>query len=298
MKKILITFLFLPLFGKSQAHVVTVGGGFAFPLCELNRSNAVGLFRLFTEGLQFGGYDPAGSIGYRYYMEKYFSFGAEVTHLQLSADDKNNVGRFDHPDGISNFNRNLNFKTKINHFAVSVQYEPWRDENFWSEYNNGWHYSPYIGIGLGLFTFNPTTVLNGKEYELQPLGTEGQGMPGYDSKYSRVAISIPVTTGIKITLPNRKFAFDVSLTVCQTSTDYIDDVGAFYASPADFSKHYGQGSVNYQLADRSIGQGNPAGSPRGINTQNDYIVTGQLKLIMFVNFSDGRNNCFRRSEWQ
>ena len=139
--------------------------------------------------------------------------------------------------------------------------------------------------------------MGGKEYELQPLGTEGQGMSDYDNKYSRIAISIPVTTGIKVTLPNRKFALDASLTVCQTSTDYVDDVGGFYANPTDFTNQYGPNSINYQLADRSIDQGNPAGTARGINTQNDYIVTGQLKLIMFVNFSDGRSNCFRRSEW-
>jgi hypothetical protein len=122
-------------------------------------------------------------------------------------------------------------------------------------------------------------------------------MPGYEPKYSRIAWSIPVTTGIKITLPNRKFAFDASLTVCQTSTDYIDDVSGYYASSADFTKQYGPSPINYQLADRSIGQGNPAGSARGVTTQNDYIVMGQLKLVMFINFSDGRANCFRRSEW-
>lgn len=294
-KNLILCTLLLPGLIKSQAHVITIGGGFSYYLGELNRTNTVGLPRLFTEGLQFGGYDPAGSIGYRYYFEKNFSFGAEFTHLQLSADDKNNIGKLDNPDGISNYHRNLNFKTKINHLSVSVQYEPWRDEKFWNQ--DDWHYSPYVGIGFGIFTFNPTTILNGKEYELQPLGTEGQGIPGYDNKYSRVAISIPVTTGIKITLPNRKFAFDASLTVCQTSTDYIDDVGGYYAAPNDFTKQYGPNSINYQLADRSIGQGNLAGSLRGINTQNDYIVTGQLKLIMFINFSDGRYNCFRIREW-
>lgn len=285
-----------PLVVISQAHTVSVGAGFSYYLGELNRTNAPGLLRLFTEGVQIAGYDPSGSVGYKYYFEKYFTIGADFCHLQLSADDKNNIGKNDHPDGIENFRRNLNFRTKVNHFSIGIQYEPLRDENFWFE-NSGWHYSPYVGIGLGVFTFNPTTTLGGKEYELQPLGTEGQGMPGYTAKYSRVALSVPVTTGIKITLPNRKFAIDASLTACQTFTDYLDDVGGYYANPADFTKQYGPNPINYQLADRSIGQTSLAGSARGVTTQNDYVVTGQLKLIMFVNFSDGRNNCFRRSEW-
>ena len=73
----------------------------------------------------------------------------------------------------------------------------------------------------------------GKEYELQPLSTEGQGLTAYtDLKpYSLVSFSIPFGLGIKWSI-SRTVSIGLEWGLRKTFTDYIDDVSGRYADPS------------------------------------------------------------------
>ena len=88
-------------------------------------------------------------------------------------------------------------------------------------------FSPYFSAGFGFLYFNPKSDLNGETYELQPLATEGQGLPGQESKYSKMALVIPFGVGIKIKI-NDKYNFGIELLARRSFTDYIDDVSTTY----------------------------------------------------------------------
>jgi len=88
--------------------------------------------------------------------------------------------------------RNLNFESILIELSVLGELHVF-GYNFGEENP----ISPYITGGLSGFYFNPTTTYQGNKVELQPLGTEGQGIPGRGSKYSRIAVAIPFGAGAK-----------------------------------------------------------------------------------------------------
>ncbi len=97
---------------------------------------------------------------------------------------------------------------------------------------------PYLFGGISIFAHDPmakTPVGNGFSNEwvrLQPLHTEGQGLPGYAKPYSLIGVGIPLGLGLRYKL-NQKFDLGVEVGYRVTFTDYLDDVGGNYADPAD-----------------------------------------------------------------
>ena len=124
--------------------------------------------------------------------------------------------------------RNLDFYTDVNELSGDMRYEPFRNPVIWG--NPRWFFSPYAGIGLGIFKFNPKTMYNGTEVELQPLGTEGP-----NNTYSLTQLSVPISIGLKLNSPNRKYAIGIDFTYHFTNTDYLDDVSTVYADPSSFN---------------------------------------------------------------
>jgi hypothetical protein len=51
------------------------------------------------------------------------------------------------------------------------------DFNFFKFYPGitGFNYTPYVSLGVGVFSYDPYAYLNNEKYFLRPLGTEGQG---------------------------------------------------------------------------------------------------------------------------
>ena len=93
-------------------------------------------------------------------------------------------------------------------------------------------WTPYIYGGVGAFYFNPQAKYNNEWVDLQPLGTEGQGLPEYPDrkKYSRIAVCFPLGAGFRIlTYNNWVMGFEMASRF--TTTDYIDDVSTYYPNP-------------------------------------------------------------------
>jgi hypothetical protein len=183
------------------------------------------------------------------------------------------------------YRRNLSFNTNI--WEATLQ----GDFNFFKFVpgNMTYRFTPYITMGVGIFTFNPYTYYDGQKVYLRPLGTEGQGSEAYPNRkpYGSMAGCFPVGVGVKYGL-NRRINIGMEILYRFTTTDYIDDVGSTYAPNAQ--PHYlpnGQPTLWYALEDRSYETGAPIGiqgRQRGFTNQTDSYLTAQL-FISFNLFS-------------
>ncbi len=175
--------------------------------------------------------------------------------------------------------RNLSFNTNVWELSLSGDFNFFRFNPTFEGYN----YTPYIGLGIGVFSFDPYAYLNGEKYYLRPLGTEGQGSAAYPDRkpYSPIAISIPFTIGFKYAL-NENTNFFTEFTYRFTNTDYLDDVsGATYAPDAFAPLPDGSPSPGFLLQDRSYETGTAIGvkgRQRGNSNQKDAFATLKVGL--------------------
>lgn len=160
-------------------------------------------------------------------------------------------------------------------------------------------FSPYATAGVALFYFNPKADYQGQTYALQPLGTEGQGLPGMPSKYSRLSFAIPFGGGIKFKI-NDRWNFNVELLARKTFTDYIDDVSTNYVDINELSA--ANGPISAALSNR-IGEAlgsepvNLPGGKRGGSGVDDYYfsfmigVSANLETIFGIGKSEHTPDC-------
>jgi hypothetical protein len=144
-------------------------------------------------------------------------------------------------------NRNLSFQSKIMEGAAGVEFH-------YAKYQMG--NKKYWGTGyllaeIGLFRMNPMAEYDGEMYELQPLGTEGQGTSFSPKEpYNLTQLCIPLGVGFKATLGKRA-AFCLEMGLRKTFTDYLDDVGSdSYVDP--FALAQENGPYAAVLSNRSI----------------------------------------------
>lgn len=147
-------------------------------------------------------------------------------------------------------------------------------------------FSPYLFAGVALTNFNPKARYQGNWVELQPLGTEGQGMPGFDSKYKKITFAIPFGIGVKYAL-NDKFNIGVELAARPTFTDYLDDVSGSYVSYPELLN--GNGELAAALGNRTGEYKGtepvvvPTGTPRGDQSKKDwYFILGLTASYNFI----------------
>lgn len=169
--------------------------------------------------------------------------------------------------------RNLSFNSNVWEISLAG------DFNFF-EFQpgfEGYEFTPYVGLGIGVFSFDPYAYLGGEKYLLRTLGTEGQGSALYPAlqPYSPIAISIPFTLGAKYALNARTNVF-AELTYRFTNTDYLDDVSGLYAPDAFPPLPDGSPSPAFLLQDRSYETGisiGVKGKQRGNGLQKDAFAT-------------------------
>lgn len=283
MKKILVIILIIPFYIQAQKHEINIGYGSGLYYGDLNVQNDnKNLINPFTEFTKKN-LRPSYSIGYRYYFESIFSIALRGSYLHLGASDADNLET--DANNIYKHNRNLSFFTDVLEGSASVAFEPFRTGKRWKNHN--FLVSPYAEIGLGVFKFNPKTILNEQTIELEPLHTEGQGLIPGTNTYSLFQLSQPISLGIKCYTANRKFSFGIEACYRFTSTDYLDDVSYQYVDPAIFSAlPIDKESLAVQLNNRSaeadptgtISKSYYAGQIRGNNRRYDAFMTIQAKI--------------------
>ena len=158
---------------------------------------------------------PAGGVYYRSNFTKFTSFRASLGMGELTGTDAQTN------NDPARVNRNLSFKSVV--IEASVMFE-WNIAPYLIG-DKKRPFTPYLGIGLAGFYFNPKAELNGRWVALQPLGTEGQGIIDGKSKYSNFQFAIPGAVGIKANL-GKKFALGLEFQYRMTFTDYLDDVSS------------------------------------------------------------------------
>jgi len=173
--------------------------------------------------------------------------------------------------------RNLSFNTNVWELSLRGDFNFFRFLPGDPEFN----FTPYVSLGLGVFSYDPYAYLEGQKYFLRPLGTEGQGSSLYPDRkpYSSMAICFPVGVGVKYAF-NERFNIGLEITHRFTTTDYLDDVSKTYVDPAVFPPlPDGSPSPGLLLSDRSYELGTPIGikgRQRGVETNKDQFITAMI----------------------
>lgn len=203
---------------------------------------------------------PAGGLFYKYNVNERFSVRGAFTLGYLKGyDSKSKVA--------AQLERNLNFESWIYDFAITGEF------NFFKYAPGDMSHpiTPFIFGGIAIFKFNPTTkAADGNKYELQPLGTEGQGTTFYPDrkKYSLTTASIPFGIGVKANI-SKTFSVGIEWGMRYAFTDYLDDVSGTYADPNVIQAE--RGDIAHELANRSnLLEVSLTGRQRGNSTTNDW----------------------------
>lgn len=185
------------------------------------------------------------------------------------------VGAYDGGLFGSNNRRNLSFYSDIDELSLVFMYKFQNRKRGFSKRN---FVTPYIFAGVAGFMFNPKTILNGEEYELQPIGTEGQNLEGaYPEPYQLQQISIPMGIGFMLKI-TKNFDFGGEIGFRKTFTDYIDDVSTNF--PDRDALRADGGEIAVQLSDRSTDP-TAHGKARGNPENKDWYVYTNLHLTYY-----------------
>jgi len=230
-----------------------------------------------AEWLSTGKNHEALGLFARFDVNRRLAWRVSYSYAKISGEDANSTD-------AGRLNRNLSFRSNIHELALLGEFNPiGSDRRFY----------PYLYGGAAIFKFNPETVYNGQLVELQPLGTEGQGMNGFDDKYRLTQISIPLGVGFKFRMTDR-INLGLELGLRKTFTDYLDDVSGSYVNYNDLLA--GNGAVAAALGNRTgelletepiVGE---TGRQRGNAEKDDWYYVGGLTIsYQFYN----KNNRFR-----
>jgi len=213
--------------------------------------------------LEFSLTKPAVAIAYRYKLLKNINWHSSLNYLLVAGDDKLTTETFRN-------NRNLNFKSNVFELATRIEVSLFSNKvghryglsNTMGRRKKSRAYEIIGFIGIGGFYFNPKgrNPISGVWTKLEPLHTEGQGLPGGPSKYKKVAISIPMGVAYRMIL-SKEWCVGIELNFRKTFTDYIDDVSTVYYDRYALEQAYG--STALLMADPSLGNIPTATAPDG-----------------------------------
>ncbi len=231
---------------KGERHTLVGSVGMSHFMGDLGGGSKDAAHFFGIRDLDFGATRPAISVSYRYRIIETVAARAGFGWAILAADDalSGSSGRK---------NRNLHFKTNLFQFHLLGEYyflkEKLNPRYSFSSLHSIRNFSAYVFTGVSVNMFNPKAELDGTWHELQPLGTEGQGIAGNPSPYSKIAIGWPLGLGVKYSL-TRKLAIGLEISNTYTTSDYIDDASDKYFDNNLIAQN--NGPIAAQLADRHL----------------------------------------------
>jgi hypothetical protein len=202
---LVLSVLFMCLNLRAQYSEIGICGGASFYMGDLNPKGV------------FKGSRPAGGVLFRYNINPRLAFKATALFGSLQASDATTG---------EDKERNLSFRSPVSELSAQIEL------NFLKLYNERGQnpFSPYLFLGVSVFSFNPQAQLNGIWYDLQPLGTEGQDLNigGYDQKrYVLTNFAIPMGIGMRVNFL-KYYCVGLEWGYRATFTDYLDDVSGTY----------------------------------------------------------------------
>ena len=174
--------------------------------------------------------------------------------------------------------RNLSFRSRLFELGANLEWNLLGDDS---------RIQPYLYAGASTFYFKPETVYNGQIIELQPLGTEGQGLEGRPNKYRLLSFAIPVGGGLRFKISDH-INLGVDVGIRTTFTDYIDDVSTTYVNFTDLAAGNGQLAANVSYRGDEIPgiQDDPriieTGDQRGNSQAQDIYWVGGLTISYII----------------
>ena len=165
---------------------------------------------------------PSIYVGARFKIKSNIHIKVNFISGWLSGSDQNS--QFDY--------RNFHFKSFIQEYSVMGEYYFMEEEkkfrstaafNRRGMINDFSRISAYVSAGMGGFYFNP---------KLDADFTDRNETPEYYSGYSKVALAIPASIGIKYILDS-KWALGFELGGRFTTTDFLDGFKSFYSKAND-----------------------------------------------------------------
>lgn len=176
---------------------------------------------------------------YKFNLNYWFGLKGSLYSGFISGNDDNSTEEWKQE-------RNLSFVSPVQEASAVF-------EVFLKRYNPKYKWnimSPYIYFGIAIFHFNPMAQYQGVWYDLQPLGTEGQGNPAYPDRklYPLTQYSYPVGFGIKGSI-SPEWNVGVEIGYRKTTTDYLDDVSTTYIAKEILLAD--NGDIAWQLSNRT-----------------------------------------------
>ena len=173
--------------------------------------------------------------------------------------------------------RNLSFESPL--YELGLQFEfNFFQYRYWTNKNST---TPYLFAGFSGFYFNPKAEYNGTLYELQPLGTEGQGLPGNPDPYSLFSFAIPMGAGLKLSI-SKTTNIGMEVGVRSTFTDYLDDVSTNYPDLASLEEVRGATAAALSFRSPEYDQSylitDPSGKRRGGPDVKDWYLFAGLTI--------------------
>jgi hypothetical protein len=243
---------------------VGVGVGTAFYFGDLNNRTQINRPK------------PAISVSFRKAFGNYLGAKVSASFAQLGYSDTYSKNEYQR-------RRNLSFNSNIWELAATADFHFFK----FNPAENSNAFTPYLTLGIGMFTFDPYAFYRGKKVFLRPLNTEGQGNPAFPDRkpYNTMAICVPFGLGIKYNI-NQRINFFAEVTHRFTSTDYLDDVSTTYVGAAAFpTGPFGEPSEAFLLQDRSGELGEligVAGKQRGWSKQKDQYLFTQVGITFNI----------------
>jgi hypothetical protein len=203
MKQILILLCLIGTFShlsRAQSTELGIMGGLSLYSGDLSEDE----FGLYFENLK-----PAFGLFARFNLNNTMALRLGVSHGQVEEESPLR--------GSDEYMRN--FRSNITEFALTAEvnlFRIGRTSNFQA--------IPFIFGGGAFFNFRPETLFDGNWVELQPLGTEGQGLPGYEEPYRLTQVAIPVGLGVKLDMGSWAMSFEFGGR--KLFTDHLDDISS------------------------------------------------------------------------
>ncbi len=202
---------------------------------------------------------------------------AEVIYYTLQEDDHNAA------DSSFARQRNLNFRSRnIEGNLQAILYL----RKYNGDYFRRWSADPYLGFGVGVTSYNPTTVLDSVRYDLREFETEGED-------YGKYALVLPVTMGLKFRF-NEFINMIAEVSYRYTFTDYLDDVSTVFRADdgsiaARLSNRKRESRIGGEIAiiNQEFFDSQVEGAARGNPNTNDSYLFINFKLEIFLPRKNG-----------
>lgn len=272
MNNIMIRKLFY--FNRALALFIVLGGLLAFttrPLQAQTQLGVMGGVSLYSGDLspkEFGVYlaevRPAFGVFARFNLGRVGALRLGVNGGSVEGDDARH-GRED---------RGLAFRSNITEFSLVGELNLFK---IGTARNRG--LVPYLFGGVAVFRFNPEAPFDGDYIELQPLGTEGQGLPNYEDPYRLTQLAVPMGIGVKILL-NKQVTLGLEFGGRMLFTDYLDDVSNAEVNYFDVLE--GNGELAARLSQPTVEDPTDDTSYRRGGQYNDWYYIGGVSLAFQI----------------